>query len=123
MVSELVAIGASVLEGIQKLYAKGKGFYKWLRNKRGKHRKESADTIVDLGLTKDQNDLKILIDLDAYSTMRDIKKGLVHGHGGVDTPTNPTEMYNLLVTFRDEPDKYGSLQEYKKDVMKKLKSQ
>jgi hypothetical protein len=122
MVSEMVALGASVLEGIQTLYEKGKGFIKWLRNKRGAHRKQSADRIIASALSKDATALKILIDLNAYSTIRNEKFALKHGHGGVDTPETPDEMYNLLVTFKDDPGKYGTLVEYHDDVMKKLKS-
>jgi hypothetical protein len=123
MVSGLIAVGASVLEGIQTLYEKGKGFIKWLRNKRGAHRKQSADRIINAALKqKDENALRILVDLNAYSTIRNEKYALKHGHGGVDTPETTEEMYKLLVTFDTNPDKYGSLVEYHDDVMKKLKS-
>jgi hypothetical protein len=122
LASELVAAGATLLEGLQTLYEKAKGFFKWLRNKRGVHRKQSADTIINSALNKDPIALKVLVDLNAYSTIRNEKYALKHGHGGVDTPETPDEMYKLLVTFKDEPTKYGSLTEYHDDVMKKLKS-
>jgi len=122
MVSELVAIGATVLEGIKVLYEKGKGFIKWLLNKRGVHRQQSATRILESAYGRDPVALQLLIDLDPMGFIGREKRALKYGYGDPPETKTTDDMYKLLMTFRDTPKKWGSEAEYQADLEVKLKS-
>jgi hypothetical protein len=122
MVSELVAFGATILEGVVKVVHKVKGFFKWLLNKRGAHRQQSGERIVDSALKKELTALQLLVSLDPMGMIGRQKQALKYGYGDPPKPANTDEMIEFLNTMRFSPDKYGSIEEYKEFVAAKLKS-
>lgn len=122
MVSELVAFGATVLEGVVKVFHKVKGFFKWLLNKRGAHRQQSAERIVDSAVQNDKTALQLLVSLDPMGTLGREKQALKYGYGSPPQPQNIDEMLEFLRTLRSNPKKFGSIDEFKEFVAVKLKS-
>jgi len=123
MVSEAGAMAQNIIDGLRVLYHKAKGFWKWIVGKRGVAREKNANQIVDAAVNRDQTALQLLVDLDSLGFAGRQMRALKHGYGDPPKPSNTKEMTQLLETFENSPEKFGTVDDFRKDTAIALKSQ
>jgi|GEM_PF-4504410 len=80
LVTESIALGASVASGLKTLITSGKGVYKALKGTRGANRKKNADTMVDLAIKGNKDAAELVLKLNPFDGFTDtVKKKLKNG--------------------------------------------
>jgi Domain of unknown function (DUF4157) len=120
----IASIAGGVLDGIALVYRKVKGLWKTLTGKRGKHRQQSAERIVNSALDGDAVALQLLIDLSPIGLMERLKRFVLPWKKSAPPKvSSPEGMRQLLFDFRRSPAEMGiGIPEFMGLVKDQLKS-
>ena len=120
----IASTAGAVLDGIALLYRKGKGIWKAITGKRGKHRQQSAETIVNTALDGDAVALQLLVDLSPIGLMERLKRFILPWKKSAPPKVeSPEAMRQLLWDLRRSPGEMGmSIPEFMGLVKEQLKS-
>ncbi|MEG3928233.1 eCIS core domain-containing protein [Microcoleus sp. T3_D1] len=121
-----IEAGKELIEFIKTVALKVKGFWKFITNKRGKNRRESAERIVRLGMNRHKPSLKLLMEMEPVGFVSKVTKWALKTGSREQSfswPKTTEEMQKLLELMTNQPEVYGSTTDFIETVAESLKSQ